>query len=66
MSRKRIAGFLAALALCWVLVYLYAGHQAPPGQPPLADLNPQNFTTIENAFNGDNADGRILLLLSPT
>ena len=66
MSRKRIAAIVAALVLCGVLFYFSAGHQTPPGQPPLSELNPQNFTTIGKAFNEARADGRFLLLLSPT
>jgi hypothetical protein len=66
MSRKRIVVIVAALVLCGVLFYFYLGHETPPGQPPLSELNPQNFTTIENAFNAAKTDGRILLLLSPT
>ena len=66
MTRKRILILIPALILCGALYYFYAGHQTPAGQPPLADLTPQNFTTLENAFNASNDDVRVLLLLSPT
>jgi hypothetical protein len=66
MNRKYILAIVAALVLCGVLFYFYAGHQTPEGQPPLADLVSQNFTTIETAFNAPKDDVRVLLLLSPT
>jgi hypothetical protein len=66
MSRKRIIVIIAALVLGIVLLYFYAGHQTPAGQPPLAELKPANFTTIENAFNAAKNEVRLLVLLSPT
>jgi hypothetical protein len=67
MTRKRILlTVFAALALFGTLSYFYAGHQTPASQPRLAELNQQNFTTIENSFNAAKDDIRILLLLSPT
>ena len=66
MSRKRILMMIVALAFGWVLFYLYAGHQTPEGQPPLAELNPLNFASIENVFNAARDEVRVLLLLSPT
>jgi hypothetical protein len=66
MNRKYIFAIFAALVLGGVLFYLYAGHQTPEGQPPLANLIPQNFTTIETAFNAAKDEVRVLLLLSPT
>jgi hypothetical protein len=66
MTRKRILGIIAALVLFGALLYLYAGHQTPAGQPPLAELTAQNFTGIENAFNAAKGEVRVVLLLSPT
>jgi hypothetical protein len=43
-----------------------AGHQAPAGQPPLADLSGESLDSLKADFNS-SADGvRIILLLSPT
>ena len=67
MTRKRISVIIVALlVLGGVLLYVCAGHQTPEGQPALAELNRQNFTTLETAFNAAKEDVRILLLLSPT
>jgi hypothetical protein len=66
MNRKYVFAIVAALVLCGVLFYFYAGHQTPAGQPPLANLVPQNFATLETAFNAAKDDVRLLLLLSPT
>ena len=66
MTRKRIIVILAVLILCAALFYFYAGGQTPQGQPPLANLTPQNFTAIESAFNAAKDNVRVLLLLSPT
>jgi hypothetical protein len=66
MNRKRVVTIVAVLVLFGLLFFLYAGHQTPAGQPPLADLQAHNFTAIENAFNEAKNDVRILLLLSPT
>lgn len=66
MNRRHIHAIVAALVLCGVLFYLSAGHQTPAGQPQLAELVPQNFITIEAAFNAAKDDVRVLLLLSPT
>jgi hypothetical protein len=66
MNRKYIFAIVAALILCGVLSYFYTGHQTPEGQPPLANLVPQNFTALETVFNAAKDDVRVLLLLSPT
>jgi hypothetical protein len=63
MNRKRIFALVAAFLLCGGLFYFYAGHRTPSGQPPLAELNPHNFTAIESAFNAAKGDVRVL---SPT
>jgi hypothetical protein len=65
MTRK---GFLAipAALLLGAALYFYGGHTAPATQPPLAALTPQNFSTLENAFNDARADVRLMMLLSPT
>ena len=65
MSRKIFLTIPAALLLGAGL-YFYGGHTAPPTQPALVALTPQNLSTIENAFNEAKGDVRLLLLLSPT
>ncbi len=66
MKRPSLALGLAALAIFVGVFYLYGGHQAPSGQPPLADLNAENLSQLKNEFNASLADVRILVLLSPT
>ena len=66
MNPKRLAVVAAVLVLAGLLMYFYAGHQTPPGQPPLTLLTEQNFGSIAEAFNGAKDDVRVLLLLSPT
>ncbi len=66
MHHKTFLAVAAVLLVAAGLFYLYAGHQVPPGQPPLADITPQNLSAFESAFNQANEDVRLLLLLSPT
>lgn len=66
VTRRHTLAIVAALVLCGVSFYFYAGHQTPPGQPPLAELTTRNVTDLENAFNAAKGEVRILLLLSPT
>ena len=66
VSRKQVLLIAAALLLSGALLYLYSGHQAPPGQPALAELTPENADSIRNAFNAAKGEVRLLLLLSPT
>jgi hypothetical protein len=66
MKRRNVGLALAALVIFAGLFYLYGGHQTPTGQAPLADLNAANLGELKNEFNGDKANARILVLLSPT
>jgi hypothetical protein len=66
MSLKRIAVIAVAVPLGGALMYFYAGHATPAGQPPLSELRPANFTVIKDAFNAATGDARVLILLSPT
>jgi len=66
MKRKNVGFGLAALAIFAGLFYLYGGHQTPTGQAPLAALNAANLSELKNEFNGNQANVRILVLLSPT
>lgn len=66
MNRKTILMVAAALLVGCGLFYFYGGHAAPPGQPALVDLTPQNLSAIESAFDDSRNETRLLLLLSPT
>jgi hypothetical protein len=65
MKLKYITGTLVVL-LVLLLVYVYGGSQAPPGQPPLRSLTAQSVGEIKREFNSARDDVRVLLLLSPT
>jgi len=65
-NRKFIAAAVGALAVVAVLLYLYAGHETPPGQPPLASLTPETVSQFETAFDSAKNDVRVVLFLSPT
>ena len=66
MNRKHVLAIAAALILCVAVLYFYAGHGTPAGQPALTELTPQTFTKLETAFNTAKDDVRVILLLSPT
>jgi hypothetical protein len=66
MNRKRTLIAIAALLAIGVAFYVYGGHQAPIGQPPLASLTPETLSDIKNAFNAAKSEVRVLVLLSPT
>lgn len=66
MKRRNVGLGLAALAVFATLFYLYGGHKAPSGQPPLAYLNATNLGELKNEFNDSQASMRMLVLLSPT
>ena len=65
-NRKYIPAAVGALAVVAVLVYLYAGHETPAGQPPLASLTPETLSQFETAFDSAKRDVRVVLFLSPT
>lgn len=66
MKRKYAIASLAAVIVLALLFYFYGGSQAPPGQPPLQNLNARNIAHLRNQFNAAKDDVRVLLLLSPT
>jgi hypothetical protein len=65
-NRKYIPAAVGALAVVAVLLYLYAGHETPAGQPPLASLTPDTLSQFETAFDSAKSDVRVVLFLSPT
>jgi hypothetical protein len=66
MKRGGVGLAVGVLTIFVGLFYLYGGHQTPTGQAPLADLNAANLSDLKNEFNGDKANVRLLVLLSPT
>jgi hypothetical protein len=66
MKRGSVGLALTALAIFAGVFYFYGGHQTPTGQAPLADLNAANVVELKDAFNGSQANVRVLVLLSPT
>jgi hypothetical protein len=66
MTRRSIGLALGALVIFAGVFYLYGGHQTPSGQPPLANLNVENLGELKNEFNVNQANVRVLVLLSPT
>jgi hypothetical protein len=65
MTRKVFLAIPAAMLLGAGL-YFYGGHVTPQAQPALANLTPENLSTIESAFNESSSDVRVLVMLSPT
>jgi hypothetical protein len=41
-------------------------HLVPGDQPPLATLDPENFTELRDQFNADSGFARVVLLMSPS
>ena len=66
MTIKRILGLGAIAAVGAAIFYYYGGHQAPDGQPPLAELSPANFASFQEAFNKADGEVRVVLMFSPT
>jgi hypothetical protein len=58
-------GVVAAI-LILVFRYAAAGHQTPPGQPPLLVITPQSLSQFTQAFNRYPNAERVVLLMSPT
>jgi hypothetical protein len=66
MKARYIFGAILAAALIAGWVHFYAGNQVPVGQSPLQSLTIDNVAMIKAAFNADEGDVRVLVLLSPT
>jgi hypothetical protein len=64
MKHKRLVIAILLLALAgWAAYSRYVPGRTPPGQPPLAKLDPMSF---EEQFRAASADMRVLVLVSPT
>lgn len=66
MKARYIFGAILAVALTAGLVHFYSGSQVPSGQAPLQSITSDNVAIIKSAFNTDENDVRLLVLLSPT
>jgi hypothetical protein len=60
---KRTLIVIAAVVLAALGWYLLSGHQPPAGQPPLANLDLDEFRA---EFNRTSDRPRLIVLLSPT
>ncbi len=60
---KRTLIVIAAIVLAAAGWYLLSGHQPPPGQPPLANMD---LATFRAEFNRASDRPRLIVLLSPT
>jgi hypothetical protein len=68
MTRRRILWTLVAIAALGLAAawYVFGPRAVPPGQPPLATLNPSSLDTLRSDFNHAAGQPRIIVLLSPT
>ncbi len=69
MTVKRrvwIAIALVAVALVLLAARQFGTHNAPAGQPPLADLDAGSLDMLRADFNRAAGEARIIVLLSPT
>jgi hypothetical protein len=64
LSKRSIFAFAVILASVMALTYLKARPRLAPGQPPLADIS--NIKTLQEQFNRDAGQTRLILLVSPT
>ena len=70
MRRLRIALcaalILVVIGLAFAAYHQFAPRRAPPGQPPLTPLTPQELLALRESFNKADDATRVLVLLSPT
>lgn len=66
IKKRLIVLAVIAVALLLAFVNLWGPSSAPRGQEPLVALSNVNFSDFKNAFDGDLATPRLVLLLSPT
>ena len=65
---KRTTAIILAALLAIILggIYLSRTGHAPPGQPPLVEVNSSTLIALQAEFNRTTGSLRIILLLSPT
>ena len=67
MPQNRWIVFIAVVAaFLGTFWYVSVRHEAPVGQPPLADVTPQSLVQVQQEFNKSSSSERVVLLLSPT
>ena len=64
--RGWIAIGLVAVVLVALAQRQLGTHNAPPGQPPLANLDAGSLDMLRADFNRATGEARIIVLLSPT
>jgi len=66
MKFRRVALIVVIVAFIALAWYAWGPSHTPQGQPPLASLNNDNFSSFKDSFNEASDRIRIVLLLSPT
>ncbi len=61
-----IAIALVAVVLVVLAAWQFGTHNAPAGQPPLANLDAGSLDMLRADFNRTAGEARIIVLLSPT
>jgi hypothetical protein len=59
-------GVLLALVIGFAGYTTFADRSTPPGQVPLAEVDPQVFEQFKRDFNEARGQVRVIALLSPT
>ena len=66
VNRRWIAIGLGAVVLIALAHSQIGTHKAPPGQPPLANLDAGSLDMLRADFNRAAGEARIIVLLAPT
>jgi hypothetical protein len=66
VNRRWIAIGLGAVVLIALAHRQIGTHNAPPGQPPLANLDAGSLDMLRADFNRAGGEARIIVLLAPT
>ena len=66
-GRAAIFAAIVALGLLGAAAqYGFFSHQAPKGQPPMAEMNSGRLDAFKTEFNAASSQFRLIVLLSPT
>jgi len=66
-GRAGVFGAILVLALLGAAAqYGFFSHQAPKGQPPMAEMNSGRLDAFKTEFNAASSQFRLIVLLSPT
>jgi hypothetical protein len=66
VKRRTVVVVALVVVLVATIWYAFAGHEAPAGQPPLAELSATTLQDLQKEFNQHADEMRVILLLSPT